>query len=214
MTAPTYNQAILELAQAGLNALNQWSAQFQSPRTPAQQSHYLCSWMVESLKLKRFDKLVADNLNEWIRNARSQGAGAQLPQLLSSIVHHYTIAKQYPDALGDKLQQLLTALDELDWLVVDDASINAKLKLASNGAASIVVSVDELEANIQAGELISPITLYARGNETQLGQQALQHGIILTPGNKKASLIKHHKAYQIGVANQLTQLCLLTPFDA
>ncbi|NKF49808.1 DUF2913 family protein [Shewanella sp. WXL01] len=213
MATQTYNQAILELAQTGTQALNTWAAQFSSPRTAAQQSHYLCSWMVESLKTKRFSKLVADDLTMWIRTARSQGAGAQLAELLANIERHYQVAQQHDSQLGTKLEQLLETLEELDWLVIADTTIDTKLKLNSEGQSSLVVCADVLEDAIKDGELIKSILVYVRGNEAQFAKQALAQGLLVSQGNKKASLIKHHKAYQIGVANQLKQLCLLTAQD-
>ncbi|MGL6123710.1 MAG: DUF2913 family protein, partial [Shewanella sp.] len=74
MNSQTYNQAVLELALAGLADLTASAQTKKAQRTSAQESHFLCNWMVESLKEKRFSKLVADDLTAWIRLARSQGA--------------------------------------------------------------------------------------------------------------------------------------------
>ena len=82
MNSQTYNQAILELALAGLTDLTTSAQAKKAQRTPAQESHFLCNWMVEALKEKRFSKLVAEDLTTWIRMARSQGAGAELKRLL------------------------------------------------------------------------------------------------------------------------------------
>ncbi|MGL4615231.1 MAG: DUF2913 family protein, partial [Shewanella sp.] len=82
MNSQTYNQAVLELALAGLAELSASAQSKKVQRTAAQDSHFLCNWMVGALKEKRFAKLVADDLSAWIRLARSQGAGAELKRLL------------------------------------------------------------------------------------------------------------------------------------
>lgn len=205
----TYNQAMLVLAQAGLEALANSASQHKAKRTPAQESHFLCSWMVESLKEKRFSKLVADDLTQWIRDARSQGAGAQLPDLFSRIVRQYQVATSKTQDLGDALGQLIEAMKALDWLVITDSDIDTKLKLDGQGQSSLIISAKALAGHIANGELIKPISLYLRGDENVLAQQALAQGLIVSQGNKKTSLIKHHKAYILTPNNNLAQLCLL-----
>lgn len=205
----TYKEAMLVLSQAGLAALEASNAQHKAKRTPAQESHFLCNWMVESLKEKRFSKLVADDLSLWIREARSQGANAHLPQLLGRIVKHYQVANQNNQGLGTALLALIDAMKALDWLVITESDIDTKLKLDSQGQASLIISAKEMAKHIVEGELIKPISLYLRGDENLLAQQALDQGLILSQGNKKTSLIKHHKAYILMPKNDLTQLCLL-----
>ena len=58
MTPPTYNQALLEMASQSLAELARTGAQKAGKRTPAQESHFLCTWMADSLKEKRFSRLV------------------------------------------------------------------------------------------------------------------------------------------------------------
>ncbi|WP_394129627.1 DUF2913 family protein [Shewanella maritima] len=208
MTPQNYNQAILALAQTAISELEQWSEQFKSPRTPAQQSHYLCSWLVEALKKKRFSKLVAQDIESWIRMARSQGAGAQLPKRMQQIVKYYSIAQQ-SELLGDQLQSLFAQLEQQDWTVINDTEIDAKLKLNSDGSSSIIACAQELTQGIEKGELVKPINLYVRGSETTLASLGLSLGLIFSQGNKKTSLIKHHKTYQVSPHNQHANLCLL-----
>lgn len=73
MTSPTYNQALLEMASQSLAELARTAEQKAGKRTPAQESHFLCSWMAESLKEKRFSRLVMEDLKEWVQLGRTLG---------------------------------------------------------------------------------------------------------------------------------------------
>lgn len=207
--AQSYKDAMLELAQAGLVALAAFASQHKAKRTPAQESHFLCNWMVESLKEKRFSKLMADDLTQWIRDARSQGAGAQLPQLLSRIAKQYAVATVHTQALGTALFKLVDEMKALNWLVITDSDIDAKLKLDSQGQSSLIISAKEIAQHIKEGELIKPISLYLRGDENVLAEQTYAQGLIVSQGNKKTTLIKHHKTYVLAPHNDLAKLCLL-----
>ncbi|MCE9686453.1 DUF2913 family protein [Shewanella sp. AS16] len=204
----SYNQAVLELAVAGLAALEA-SGHNRAQRTPAQESHFLCSWMADSLKEKRFSKLVAEDLATWIRQGRSLGAGANLPSLLGRIVSQYRQVLDKETGLGTGLKAMLTELQALGWLIFTDAEVDTKLKLDSEGQSSLIISAGEFERHIQDGELIKPITLYVRADEKLLAETALANGLLLSQGNKKSSLVKHHKAYRLRPANRLDALCLL-----
>lgn len=205
----TYNQAVLELAIAGLTELDTSAAQKKAQRTPAQESHFLCNWMVESLKEKRFSKLVADDLTAWIRLARSQGAGAELTTLLQTIVRQYEMAQVHRHALGQAIIALLADLSAANWLIFTDTDVNTKLKLDGDGLSSLVIDAKEFTHAIQEGELIKPINLYVRADEKYFATMALSHGLLLSQANKKTSLVKHHKTYQIRPANEHNALCLL-----
>ncbi|EGM70805.1 DUF2913 family protein [Shewanella sp. HN-41] len=209
MSSQTYNQAVLELALAGLADLTASAQTKKAQRTPAQESHFLCNWMVESLKEKRFSKLVADDLTAWIRLARSQGAGAELKRLLERIVFQYQTVEESEHALGVALNTMIAALVKDNWLVFTDTEISTKLKLDGDGQSSLVIDAKELAQHIKDGQLIKPINLYVRADEQQLTRIALSHGLLLSQGNKKSSLIKHHKAYRIYPNNQLPSLCQL-----
>ncbi|WP_394199927.1 DUF2913 family protein [Shewanella waksmanii] len=208
MPAPTYNQAIVELAQAGLAALAERNTNPKAMKTPAAESHFLCSFLVQAQKTRRFSKLVADDLTVWIRNARSMGAGAQLPELLQRIDNQY---RAIGDSLqlGQKLQNMLEELSKQDWVVIVDCDVDTKLKLDSDGSHSLVIDVSQFEQHIDQGELLKPINLYVRANEQALAQAAAKHGLLLSQGNKKTSLIKHHKTYQLCPNNQHSALALL-----
>jgi hypothetical protein len=46
-----------------------------SKRTPAQESHFLCTWMADFLKEKRFSRLVMEDLKTWVQLGRTLGPG-------------------------------------------------------------------------------------------------------------------------------------------
>lgn len=209
MNSQTYNQAVLELALAGLADLTASAQTKKAQRTSAQESHFLCNWMVESLKEKRFSKLVADDLTAWIRLARSQGAGAELKRLLERIVYQYQSVETSEPALGTALNVMIETLKQADWLVFTDTEISAKLKLDGDGQSSLVIDAKEFNQHIKDNQLIKPINLYVRADEQTLTRIALSHGLLLSQGNKKTSLIKHHKTYQIFPKNQQPALCQL-----
>ena len=209
MNSQTYNQVVLELAIAGLADLTASAQTKKAQRTPAQESHFLCNWMVESLKEKRFSKLVADDLTAWIRLARSQGAGAELKHLLERIVYQYQAIEQTEPTLGIGLNAMLEELKQAQWLVFTDTDITAKLKLDGDGQSSLVIDAKEFNQHIKDNQLVKPINLYVRADEQQLTRIALSHGLLLSQSNKKTSLIKHHKTYRIYPHNQQPALCQL-----
>ncbi|MCG9753889.1 DUF2913 family protein [Shewanella insulae] len=208
MTEQSYNQALMALAQAGLADLAARNANPGSIKTPAAESHFLCNWMVQALKERRFSKLVADDLTRWIREGRSKGAGAQLPQLLARIEDQYLPAMENAE-VGQSLRALIAELEAQDWLVILDCEVSGKLRLDSDGKNSLVISVEQYEQHLVEGKLIKPITLYIRADEQLIAQHAVQHGLLLSQGDKKASCIKHHKAYRLYPGNQQPALALL-----
>ncbi|MGL5358691.1 MAG: DUF2913 family protein, partial [Shewanella sp.] len=139
MNSQTYNQAILELALAGLAELTSSAQSKKAQRTPAQESHFLCNWMVSALKEKRFAKLVAEDLNAWIRLARSQGAGAELKRLLERIVFQYQSIEHSTQDLGAALTAMIATLKQAEWLVFTDTALSGKLKLDGEGHSSLVI---------------------------------------------------------------------------
>lgn len=164
--------------------------------------------MVQALKERRFAKLVAQDLTHWIREARSKGAGAQLPSLFKRIDSQYS-AVLHKTQLGDALQAMLTELEESDWLVILDAEVDTKLKLDSDGRSSLIISVEQYQQRIKEQKIVKPITLYIRSDEQLLAQATAKHGLLISQGDKKASLIKHHKAYQVYPGNRQPALALL-----
>nr|WP_283104605.1 DUF2913 family protein [Shewanella olleyana] len=209
----TYNQAILDVAEAGIQALQDSAENQKAKRTPAQESHFLCAWLVESFRIKRFSKLVADDLSAWIRMARSQGAGAMLPQLFERIAKQYRQVQQSELSQHQGITQLLAELESEDWFVIADSAFSddrgTKLKLAGNGQSSLVVCELQLESHFDGEKLVKSLPIYVRGDENHFAEKALEKGLLVSPGNKKTSMIKHHKTYLIAPNNQLKQLCFL-----
>ncbi|GIU47780.1 DUF2913 domain-containing protein [Shewanella sp. KT0246] len=209
----TYNQAILDVAEAGIKALQDSAENQKATRTPAQESHFLCAWLVESFRIKRFSKIVADDISAWIRMARSQGAGAMLPQLFERIAKQYRLVEQAELTQLQSVTQLLTELENEDWFVISDSAFSdnssTKLKLAGNGQSSLVVCELQLQSHFDGEKLIKPLPIYVRGDENHFAAKALEKGLLVSPGNKKTSLIKHHKTYIIAPNNQLKALCFL-----
>ena len=209
----TYNQAILEVAEAGIQALQESAANQKATRTPAQESHFLCAWLVESFRVKRFSKCVAEDLSAWIRMARSQGAGAMLPQLFERIAKQYRQVEQSELTQLQGVTQMLSELESEDWFVISDSAFSdnrgTKLKLAGNGQSSLVVCELQLENHFDGEKLVKSLPIYVRGDENYFAEKALDKGLLVSQGNKKSSLIKHHKTYVIAPNNRLTDLCLL-----
>ena len=205
----SYNQALLDMATQSLAELARTAEQKAGKRTPAQESHFLCTWMADSLKEKRFSRLVMEDLKGWIQQGRTLGAGADLKGLLERIVCQYGRAMAVPEQLGARLATLLAELEEAGWLVFTDSELDAKLRLLSQGQSSLVISASEYQGHIAEGELLKPLTLYVRGDEKQLAQAAFAQGLLLSQGDKKATLVKHHKAYRLVPANAQPALALL-----
>ncbi|WOT05750.1 DUF2913 family protein [Shewanella youngdeokensis] len=211
MSDINYNQAILMFANAGLAALAESAATSSSVKTPAGESHFLCSWMVAALKKRTFPKLIADDLTFWIRQARSMGAAAELKLLLQKISQQYTFIADKQQGLAASLQAMLAELESKGWLVITDQEVTKKLKLSSDGNASLIISDEQFSQCIDGDELIKPITLYVRAPEAAFAEVAYKHHLLLSPGNKKTSLIKHHKTYRIWPRNEQPAMTLLQP---
>jgi len=204
----SYNQAIVEFAQAGLAALEERASKANVIKTAAAESHFLCSWMASALKVRQFSKLIAKDLTQWIRDGRSLGAGAQLPSLLERIDTQYRAAMSNRQ-LGQSLELFLSELEESDWIVILDEEVTTKLKLDSEGENSLVISHEQYESHIKDKNVIKPITMFVRANEQELARVAAKHQLLLSQGDKKASLIKHHKAYRVFPNNEQPALALL-----
>lgn len=209
MIPPSYNQALLDMATQSLAELARTAEQKAGKRTAAQESHFLCTWMADSLKEKRFSRLVMEDLKGWIQQGRTLGAGADLKGLLERIVCQYSRAMSDPAQLGAKLTTLVAELESAGWLVFTDSELSAKLRLLSQGQSSLVISASEYQGNIADGELVKALTLYVRGDEKQLAQAAFAQGLLLSQGDKKSTLVKHHKAYRLVPGNAQPALGLL-----
>ena len=126
MTLPAYNQALLEMARQSLAELERTAAQKMSKRTPAQESHFLCTWMADSLKEKRFSRLVMEDLKTWVQLGRTLGAGADLKGLLERVQRQYERAMHEPVQLGSRLADLRLALEGAGWLGFTDSELNTR----------------------------------------------------------------------------------------
>ncbi len=204
----SYNQAIVEIAQAGLAALDERNRGNNVVKTAAAESHFLCNWMVQALKERRFSKLIAKDLTQWIRDARSKGAAAQLTALLQRIEKQYLAAGEN-QTVGLSLNAMLEELVELDWVIIVDCEVTTKLKLESSGQNSLVISDEQYEGYIDGEHLTKAITLYIRADDQELAKIAAKHGLLFSLGDKKASLVKHHKAYKLFPNNQQPEMALL-----
>ncbi|WP_421281444.1 DUF2913 family protein [Aeromonas taiwanensis] len=209
MTLPTYNQALFDMASQSLAELARTAAQKSGKRTPAQESHFLCTWMADSLKEKRFSRLVMEDLKAWVQLGRTLGAGADLKGLLERILRQYERAMAEPVQLGARLADLLAELEAAGWLVLTTSEVNAKLRLQSGGQSSLIICASEYQGHIEAGELVKPLILYVRGDERVLAEAAFARGLLLSQGNKKTSLVKHHKSYRVMPGNEQPALALL-----
>ncbi|MBV7314490.1 DUF2913 family protein [Shewanella sp. NIFS-20-20] len=204
----SYNQAVYTLAQDGLAALAQ-SALAKKQATPAQESHFLCNWMAESLKKKAYPKCLAKDLTGWIRDGRSMGAGAQLTSLLQRIEAQYRQVAEQQTGLGKALMAWLDDLQAQGVLVITDTDVNGKLKLDNDGLPSVIISASALAMAVVGDELTKPLALYIRADEAMLARSALAHGLLLSQGNKKTTLVKHHKTFQVFPNNAQPELVLL-----
>ena len=95
------------------------------------------------------------------------------------------------------------------WLVFTDSELHTRQRLLSQGQSSLIISASEYQGHIEGGELVKPLTLYVRGDEQVLAEAAFARGLLLSQGNKKTTLVKHHKAYRLMPGNAQPALALL-----
>ena len=150
-----------------------------------------------------------EDLKAWVQLGRTLGAGADLKGLLSRIVCQYGRAMAEPGQLGARLATLVAELQSAGWLVFTDSELSARQRLLSQGQSSLVISASEYLGHIEGGELVKPLTLYVRGDEKQLAEAAFKLGLLLSQGDKKSTLVKHHKAYRLVPDNAQPALALL-----
>uniref|UniRef100_UPI0020B1755C DUF2913 family protein n=1 Tax=Aeromonas caviae TaxID=648 RepID=UPI0020B1755C len=122
-----------------------------------------------------------------------------------------TLSPLYSSAASDVSQSpdLLLALEGAGWLVFTDSELHTRQRLLSQGQSSLVISASEYQGHIEGGELVKPLTLYVRGDEQVLAEAAFARGLLLSQGNKKTTLVKHHKAYRLMPGNAQPALALL-----
>ncbi|QIZ77295.1 DUF2913 family protein [Ferrimonas lipolytica] len=213
--AEGFNIAILMLAKTGLDELVQGQQSGKVPCNPSSEAHFFSAWVTRAIKQQRFPHCVAKQLLAWQKAARTQGANAGLKPIFEQICATYQplvdASSNMAAVSSTQLEQLFAALDEHDWYVERGYPVSRKVTHHTDGKASLVVCSEQWQQSIDAntGTLIKPLSVYARGDVSQLIHVAYQHGLLLHKITDYKSLVKYHGEFIIYPNNAGTILAQL-----
>ncbi len=203
-----FAKAITLLANTALDELEQACQQGAVSRTPVSQAHYINTWVTKAIKLQRFPHCVAKTLLFWQQQARSLGKNSELLPTLQRILATYAtvfdaqnnLTKVYEPQLQAVLEQLTMA----DWNVIDQVELARKMKLNSTGQDSLIICAKQYALAFDEAErrLIRPLSLYVRGNVTQLVDLAYQQNLLLFKMSDYKSKVKFHGEYLLFPSNK------------
>ncbi|MFO6422292.1 DUF2913 family protein [Motilimonas sp. KMU-193] len=203
-----FAKAITLVANTALDELEQACQQGAVSRTPVSEAHYINAWVTKAIKAQRFPHCVAKTLLFWQQQARSLGKNANLPQTLNRIISTYAkvldnqnnLTKVYDSQLQTVLEQLVTD----DWNVIDQVELARKMKLNSTGQDSLIICAKQYAHAIEPSEqrLIRPLSLYVRGNVSQLVDLAYQQKLLLFKMSDYKSKVKFHGEYVVFPSNK------------
>ncbi|MCE2570181.1 DUF2913 family protein [Motilimonas eburnea] len=203
-----FAKAITLVAETALLELEQACQQGGVSRTPVNEAHYINAWVTKAIKLQRFPHCVAKTLLNWQQQGRSLGKKADILPILKRILATYAHVRdsqhQLVKVYEPQLQTLLEQLTEANWNVIDQVELARKMKLNSNGQDSLIICAKQYADAINETErrLIRPLSLYVRGDVTQLVDLAYQQQLLLFKKTDYKSKVKFHGEYLIFPSNK------------
>ncbi len=192
-----FSQEIYKLISSALAELDASQASGKTARNPLSEAHYLGAWVTMAMKKKRFDPIVLETLQGWQRQARSLGKNAGLKEQFIYLEKCYSQVldadKQVQPVCIEQLNNLYSALRELQWLVTTDLEVGDKLNRHSGGQDSLIVCVDKIVGSFDIqGTLSKPLSLYVRGNQQVIIDLAFKQNLLLYKKTDYKSKVKYH----------------------
>ncbi len=212
--AAAFNIEIWRLAKTALAELAIAKQQGKVPNNPASEAHFFSAWVTRAIKQQRFPHCLAKLLLSWQKSARTQGIHAGLAANFTAIIETYEPLVVEDECMAPVTQlQLLglcEALQQQQWLVERDYSIQRKVRHHTDGQHSLVINAEQWQNSFAPdGTLMHPLSLYVRGDVRQLTDVAMQHQLLLHKVTDYKSLVKYHGEYLIYPANAGNMLAQL-----
>ncbi|MDD1791699.1 DUF2913 family protein [Enterovibrio makurazakiensis] len=210
----SYIIEIKSVVDTALSELNDAKAAGKIQSNPVSEDSFLCRWVAQSAKRQRFDPIVVKDLTSWVQQGRSMGKNANIKGQMEHIaaVYHdqFPEGDEHAPIMLSQFEDLLTDLEENDWMVHTDQEINRKMRVISDGQHSFVANSAALEKSFnEEGELVKPLSVYVRGREPQFIEMFLSHGFLATKVTDYKSIIKYHGEYKFWPRNQANCLVVL-----
>ncbi|MDP2559885.1 DUF2913 family protein [Psychrobium sp. 1_MG-2023] len=204
-----FKDELLRLVSLGLEELEKSQQSGKTPNNPLSENHFFSVWVSKAIKEQRFDKAVALILKEWQQQARTLGAGAQLKQCFSDLMHTYLNLKQRSKAESaqSNFEQLQSQLNEAKWQVSVTELHPKKNTIHSDGLSSFVVDESCIErAFDERGAQLSNISCFIRGDSELFIKQAYLLGWLAFKVSDYKSIVKFHGEYVLTANNNKAQL--------
>ncbi|WP_022940053.1 DUF2913 family protein [Psychromonas hadalis] len=197
-----FSQQIYTLISTALTELEASQASGRTPKNPLNEAHYFGAWVTTAMKQKRFDTIVLPTLKAWQSKARSLGKGAQLKEQFIYLQQCYNQVldenKQVQAVNLTKLQALIAQLENEQWMVNTDLVVGNKLNRHSGGASSLIICETQMhDCFDEQGTLIKPLSLYLRGDLSELVNCAFEQNLLLHKMTDYKSKVKYHGEFII-----------------
>lgn len=201
-----------EIHQVVKTALSELDVEHHSGKlanTPITNTHFLARWIAKALKQQRFSAQVKKNLETWQKQARSQGAKANLVGVFRAIDKLYSQileADSLVPLIDKQIEAFMDQMESLDWDVVNEYEITEKIQIFADSPNSFVLCALECENCFDGEKLIKPMHFYVRGNHAQFVEQAVLAGFLVHKQTAYKSKVKYHGEYIIFPHNQGSSL--------
>lgn len=197
-----FSQQIYTLISAALTELEASQASGRTPKNPLNEAHYLGAWVTTAMKQKRFDTIALPTLKAWQSKARSLGKNAQIKEQFTYLQQCYnqilTDDKQVQAVNLTQLHALIKQLENVQWMVNTDLVVGNRLNRHSGGASSLIICETQMQNCFdEQGTLIKPISLYLRGDLSELVNSAFEQNLLLHKMTDYKSKVKYHGEFII-----------------
>lgn len=197
-----FSEEIYKLLNSALTELDQSKSGGKTPHNSLSEAHYLGAWVTTAIKKKRFDSVLLATLKGWQRQARSLGKNAKLKEQFTYLVKCYQQVLDENDNVKSvnisQLNALYQQLNDNQWMVTTDLCVGEKLNRFSGGQASLIVCAEQIENSFdQQGKLIKPLSLYVRGDQQEIVNEAFALNLLMYKITDYKSKVKYHGEFII-----------------
>jgi len=197
-----FSQEIYKLLNSALTELSDSKTRGKTPNNVLSEAHYLGAWVTTAMKKKRFDSILLATLKNWQRQARSLGGNSKLKEQFTYLIKCYNQVlddnKEVQSVNIKQLNTLYEKLSEDQWMVTTDINVGEKLNRFSGGQASLIVCRDQINNCFdEQGKLIKPLSLYVRGDQQKIVNDAFALNLLLYKKTDYKSKVKYHGEFII-----------------
>lgn len=197
-----FSQEIYKLLNSALTELDDSISRGKTPSNALSEAHYLGAWVTTAMKKKRFASILLATLKDWQRQARSLGRNAKLKEQFTYLIKCYNQVlddnKEVQTVKINQLNTLYEKLSENKWMVTTDLSVGKKLNRFSGGQASLIICAEQINNCFdEQGKLIKPLSLYIRGDQQKIVNDAFTLNLLLYKKTDYKSKVKYHGEFII-----------------